>query len=65
MMITSGPPKKPSLVAFLRILNLITFAKGLCQFPRWHSGKEPACQCRRHQRRRFDPWLGKILWRRE
>ena len=26
-------------------------------------GKEPACQCRRHKRCRFDPWVGKI-WRR-
>ena len=24
-------------------------------------GKESACQCRRH---RFDPWVGKIPWRR-
>ena len=24
------------------------------------SGKEPACQCRRHKRRGFDPWAGKI-----
>ena len=22
------------------------------------SGKEPACQCRRHKRGRFDPWVG-------
>ena len=29
------------------------------------SGKEPACQCRIHKRRRFDPWVGKIPWRRE
>ena len=28
------------------------------------SGKEPACQCRRHKRHGFDPWVGKILWRR-
>ena len=26
------------------------------------SGKEPACQCRRH---RFDSWVGKIPWRRK
>ena len=25
-----------------------------------HSGKEPACQCRRHKRLKFDPWDGKI-----
>ena len=28
------------------------------------SGKEPICQCRRHKRHRFDPWVGKIPWRR-
>ena len=27
------------------------------------SGKEPACQCRRHKRCSFDPWAGKIPWR--
>ena len=27
------------------------------------SGKEPACQCRRHKRHGFDPWVGKIPWR--
>ena len=26
-------------------------------FPGGPSGKEPACQCRRHKRRGFDPWL--------
>ena len=30
----------------------------------WCSGKEPACQCRKHKRRGFDPWVGKIPWRR-
>ena len=34
-------------------------------FPRWLSGKEPTCQCRRHRRRRFDPLIGKISWRKE
>ena len=28
------------------------------------SGKEPACQCRRHRSHGFDPWVRKILWRR-
>ena len=28
------------------------------------SGKEPACQCRRHKRCGFDPWVRKISWRR-
>ena len=30
--------------------------------PRWHSGKESACQCRRCKRHRFDPWVAKIPW---
>ena len=28
------------------------------------SGKEPASQCKRHKRCAFDPWVGKISWRR-
>ena len=28
------------------------------------SGKEPACQCKRCKRLRFDPWVWKIPWRR-
>ena len=27
--------------------------------------KESLCQCRRHRRCRFDPWIGKIFWRRK
>ena len=33
-------------------------------FPVGASSKEPTCQCRRHRRHRFDPWVGKIPWRR-
>ena len=29
------------------------------------SGKEPNCQCRRHKKHGFSPWVGKIPWRRE
>ena len=28
------------------------------------SGKEPTCQCRRYGRHVFNPWVGKISWRR-
>ena len=28
------------------------------------SGKEPACQCHRHKRCEFDPWVRKIPWTR-
>ena len=31
---------------------------------RWLSDKESACQCRRCRRREFDPWVRKMLWRR-
>ena len=34
-------------------------------FPGGASGKEPACQCRRPKRRGFNPWVGKIPWRRQ
>jgi len=34
----------------------------LYRLPRWLSGKESACQCRRCC---FDPWVGKIPWRRK
>ena len=33
-------------------------------FPGGTSGKEPSCQCRRHKRCVFDPWVGKVPWRR-
>ena len=32
--------------------------------PRWLSGKESACQCRRHRRQWFNPWVRKISWKR-
>ena len=35
----------------------------LMGFPGGASGKEPACQGRRHKRSRFNPWVGKIPWR--
>jgi len=30
---------------------------GIMGLPRWLSGKEPACQCRRHG---FNPWVRKL-----
>ena len=32
---------------------------------RWHRGKESAYWCRRCQKHRFYPWVGKIPWRRK
>ena len=38
------------------------FSSGI---PKWHSGKEPVCQCRRHKRFGFNPRVGKIPCRRK
>ena len=56
-------PRFIHVVACIRNLFLFTAEYG--RFPRWLSGKESACQCRRHRRRGFDPWDGKISWRRK
>ena len=34
-------------------------------FPKWRSGKESACHCRRYKRLKFNPWVRKIPWRRK
>ena len=34
------------------------------ELPWWLRGKKSTCQCRRCKRCRFDPWIGKIPWRR-
>ena len=41
---------------------VLYIVKGL---PRWHTWKEPACQCSRGNRHGFDPWVGKIPWSRK
>ena len=47
----------------LNILNGTSYpGPGL---PRWLGAKEPACQCRRHQRCGFNPWVRKIPWSRK
>ena len=33
--------------------------------PRWCSGKDSGCQCRRRRTCRFYPWVGKIPWGRK
>ena len=35
----------------------------VCLLPRWRSGEKSTCQCRRHSRHGFNPWVGKIPWR--
>ena len=48
-------------------LVLAVLGGGLCSpesFPGGPSSKESDCQCRRCRRCGFDPWVGKIPWRR-
>ena len=43
--------------------NFRSLVSNALRIPRWLSGKEPTCQCKRYRRCRFDPWVGKISWR--
>ena len=53
------------LAAAADVFNLLKEGRGeRCLKPGGASGKEPTCQCRRHKRHGFDPWVGKIPWRR-
>ena len=55
--------QEPSLHCSCKHYHLTNTASGTC-FLRWHSGKEYPCQCRRHKKSGFDPWVWTILWRR-
>ena len=54
--------KNKTLTTFNPFYYLPWNKKGL---PRRCSCKASSCQCRRHKRPRFDPWVGKFPWRRE
>ena len=44
--------------------DLAAAAAAVPGYPGGTNNKEPACQCRRHKRCEFDPWVRKIPWRR-
>ena len=44
---------------------LLYTLKGKWGLLKWLGGKESACQRRSHRRRKFNPWVGKIPWRRK
>ena len=44
---------------------IIYIVSSLVGLPRWCSGKESACHCRRCKRHRFHPWAGNVSQRRE
>ena len=43
---------------------LVMLTRNMWIVPGGTSGKEPACQCRKHKSYRFDPWVRKMPWRR-
>ena len=49
-----------------KVMSLLfnTLSRFVMGFPSGASGKGTACQWRRHKRYGFDPWVGKIPWRR-
>ena len=53
------------LTLSLFTLNLLLAVLAFKGLPRWVRCKEPVCQCRRHRRPGFDPWVRKIPWRRK
>ena len=67
-----GRKDSGGLIQLGQFLSPLTPSMGLSQipmsermgFPGGASGKEPACQSRRQKRHVFDPWVGKIPWRR-
>ena len=46
----------------LKLSVLLLSGKNFWTFPKWLGGKESTCQCRRCG---FNPWVGKIPWRRK
>ena len=49
---------------YQRVLLVLMLAHAAWDIPGGAGGKEPACQCRRQERCRFNPWVGRIPWRR-
>ena len=58
-------PKQGHPSAYQATENGVHWKKQMHGFPGGARDKEPTCQFRRHKRHEFDPWVGKIPWRRE
>ena len=62
--------RRPAFLCILLSSTILFFQDCICDiwyclslvsgFPAGALGKEPACQCRRYKRRRFNRWIGKI-----
>ena len=60
----SGLSDPPTVIALVPVTHNAFATCHALWFPRWLSGKA-TCQFRRHGRRGFNPWVGKIPWRRK
>ena len=57
-----GSAESYPCLSFISYFSLYNF---IVRLPWWLSGKESACQCKRLKRSRFNPWVGKIPWKRK
>ena len=46
-------------VAIVRLITITSYLQQSKRLPRWHSGKESACQRMKLKRCRFSPWVGR------
>ena len=55
------------LISRLILISVLSYLMtvSLAGLPRWPSGGQSACYCRRLKRRRFHPWVRKSLWKKE
>ena len=60
----SAPHQILTVVTGYRNRRVLWMSLHWQSFPGGASGKELTCQCRRCKRHGFDPWVGKIPWRR-
>ena len=59
-------PGFPNCWSLLKPLSTHSYSfVPIYSLPRWISDKKSTCQCRRHKRLVFDPWVRKIPWRRK
>ena len=60
LLVEASYREQPSLLHLIVSVPAAQELMGTKGSPGGASGKEPACQCRRHERHRFSPWVGKI-----
>ena len=58
-------PKSCKYIILCNLHKIYHKLSVIMSFPGGASSKESTCQCRRCKRLEFDPWVGKIPWRRK